>query len=145
MNNPLRTPDEYELFVYTLADHYPEILRSTVTFIRIGMTLARVSGEITFEKGYRLVVRERLVYNRWPVVIDGYGYEIWQGDEKLGWYDSQPHPQEPTLRSTAPHHQHIPPDIKHHRIPAPELSFTAPNLPFLIQEIIALIHRTPRL
>ena len=34
-----------------------------------------------------------------------------------------------------PHHKHIPPNIKHHRIPAPNLSFTCPNLPFLIEEI----------
>lgn len=27
------------------------------------------------------------------------------------------------------------PDIKHHRIPAFNLSFTRPNLPFLIEEI----------
>jgi hypothetical protein len=32
--------------------------------------------------------------------------------------------------------KHIHPDIKHHRIPAPELRFDEPNLPFLIQEII---------
>ena len=31
--------------------------------------------------------------------------------------------------------QHFPPDIKHHRVPAPELSLTHPNLPFLIEEI----------
>ena len=36
---------------------------------------------------------------------------------------------------THPHHKHLPPDIKHHRIPAPGLSFTAPNLSFLIEEI----------
>jgi hypothetical protein len=30
----------------------------------------------------------------------------------------------------------IPPDIKHNRIPAPGLSFTQPNLPFLIEEIV---------
>jgi hypothetical protein len=34
-----------------------------------------------------------------------------------------------------PHHKHIPPDIKHHRIPAPGLSFAAPNLVFLIGEV----------
>jgi len=34
-----------------------------------------------------------------------------------------------------PHHKHIPPDIKHHRIPAPHLSFVEPNRPFLIEEI----------
>jgi hypothetical protein len=30
-------------------------------------------------------------------------------------------------------------DIKHHRIPAPELSFTRPNLPVLIEEIERLL------
>ena len=44
-----------------------------------------------------------------------------------------------TLASTFPHHKHIPPDIKHNRIPAPEISFTQPNLPVLIQEIEVLI------
>jgi hypothetical protein len=38
------------------------------------------------------------------------------------------------LRSL-PEYEHIPPDIKHHRIPAPGLSFTRPNLPRLIAEI----------
>ena len=50
-------------------------------------------------------------------------------------YDPQPHPNDPTLASTAPHHKHVPPDIKHHRIPAPGLSFDRPNLPLLIEEI----------
>jgi len=36
---------------------------------------------------------------------------------------------------THPHHKHIPPAIKHHRIPAPELSFKKPNIPYLIEEI----------
>jgi hypothetical protein len=27
------------------------------------------------------------------------------------------------------------PDIKHNRIPAPDISFDQPNLPFLIQEV----------
>jgi hypothetical protein len=35
------------------------------------------------------------------------------------------------------------PDIKHHRIPAPELSFTRPNLPFLIGEIERQVLRQP--
>lgn len=38
-----------------------------------------------------------------------------------------------------PHHKHIDPDIKHHRIPAPNMSFTQPNLAALIQEIEKLI------
>lgn len=40
-----------------------------------------------------------------------------------------------------PHHKHIPPDIKHNRIPAPGLSFSQPNLPFIIAEIEAQISK----
>jgi hypothetical protein len=35
-------------------------------------------------------------------------------------------------------HKHLPPDIKHHRIPASEMSFTQPNLPVLVREIEGL-------
>ncbi len=38
-----------------------------------------------------------------------------------------------TLRQRFPsilHHKHIPPDIKHHRIPAPELGFQHPTFSF---------------
>jgi hypothetical protein len=135
MSEHLRTPEDYELFLYTLTEQFTSIQRSTITFVRRGMTLARVAGEIEFDQNIRLVVRERLVYARMPMVIDGYGYEVWRGSEKLYWYDSQPHPNDPTLMVTHPHHKHVPPNIKHHRIPAPGLSFTEPNLPFLIQEI----------
>jgi hypothetical protein len=139
MSNPLRTSEDYELFLYTLTEQFPAVRRSTVALIRRGATLARVAGELYFDHDVRLVVRERLVYHRLPVVIDWYGYEVWRGNEKLYWYDSQPHPNDLNLESTHPHHKHIPPDIKHHRIPAPEMSFTQPNLPALIQEIETLI------
>jgi len=101
--------------------------------------MVTVSGEIAFSQGYRLIVKERLTFDTGPLVLNRYSYEVWHGDEKLSWYDSQPHPRDPTLASTHPHHQHIPPDIKHHRIPAPELSFTRPNLPFLIREVEQLL------
>ena len=55
--------------------------------------------------------------------------------ENFVWYDSQSHPDDSSLASTDPHHKHIPPDIKHHRVPAPGLSFHQPNLSFLIEEI----------
>jgi len=139
MNNPLRTPGDYELFLYTLTEQFSAVRRSTITFIRRGASLARVAGELYFDNDIRLVVRERLVYNRLPVIIDSYGYEVWQGEENLYWYDSQPHPGESSLQSTHPHHKHLPPDIKHNRIPAPEMSFTQPNLPALIQEISSLL------
>ncbi len=140
MSNPLRTSEDYELFLYTLTDQFPSVRRSTVTLIRRGATLGRVTGELYFEYDVRLVVRERVVYHRLPIVIDWYGYEVWRGNEKLYWYDSQPHPSDQALQSTDPHHKHIPQDIKHHRIPAPEMSFIQPNLPRLIHEIEALIN-----
>lgn len=139
MNNPLRTLEDYELFLYTLIEQYPSIRRSTVAFVRRGASLARVAGELYFDHEIRLVVRERILYHYLPATIDWYGYEIWQGGEKLYWYDSQPHPNDLALQSTHPHHKHIPPDIKHNRIPAPEMSFTQPNLPALIREIESII------
>ena len=71
--------------------------------------------------------------------LDWYGYEFWHAEEKLFWYDPQPHPGDSKLRSSHPHHKHVPPDIKHNRIPAPQMSFSRPNLPVLIEEIEALI------
>jgi hypothetical protein len=139
MNHPLRTPEDYELFLYTLPDQFPSIRWSTVTFVRRGATLARVAGELHFDQDLRLVIRERILYHRLPAIIDWYGYEIWQGEERLSWYDSQPHPADPALASTHPHHKHIPPDLKHHRIPASGMSFTQPNLPALIQEVEELL------
>lgn len=64
-----------------------------------------------------------------------YGYIAHAGNELQYWYDSQEHPDNPFLASTHPHHKHVPPDIKHNRIPALHLSFRISNLPFLIQEI----------
>lgn len=142
MSNPLRTIEDYELFVYSLADTFPSVTKSTVTFVRRGMSLARVAGEIHFAQGVRLVIRERVLYHRLPAVIDWYGYEVWQGNKKLYWYDSQPHPHDPSLQSTHPHHKHVPPDIKHNRIPAPDMRFDQPNIPALIREIEQLIHES---
>jgi hypothetical protein len=53
---------------------------------------------------------------------------------RFGWYDDFPHPNDPALASTFPHHKHVPPDVERNRIPAPEISFTRPNLPVLVQE-----------
>jgi hypothetical protein len=73
--------------------------------------------------------------------ISAYGYEVYRGDERLYWYDDFPHPDDPSLASTFPHHKHVPPDIKRHRIPAPEIRFDRPNLPFLISEIEGLCEK----
>jgi len=135
MNNPLRSADDYELFIYTLVERYWSIQSSTVVFERRGTSLARVAGELVLQQGFRIVVRERDVFDRSPATIEWYGYEVWQEEQKLYWYDSQPHPDDPTLQSTHPHHKHVPPNIKHNRVPAPAMSFTRPNLPAIIKEV----------
>ena len=136
--NPLQSLRDYEQFIYTLQQRYPSIRRTTLTVFCRGAGVARLAGEVEIGN-YRLVVREKVSFAGHSGKIIGYGYEVWQGQEKLYWYDSQEHPNDPVLASTQPHHKHIAPDIKHHRIPAPGLSFTEPNLPFLIREIETLV------
>jgi len=90
-------------------------------------------GEVFFSNGIRLRLREELDFG--ASLITSYGYEIYRGAERLYWYDDFPHPNDPDLASTFTHHKHVPPDIKRNRVPAPEISFTQPNLPVLIREI----------
>jgi len=137
--NSYQSLRDYEEFVYTLPQRFSTIVYSTLIVIRRGGRMVTVSGEIVLPQGYRLVVKERLTFDAGPLVLRRYGYEGWRGNEKLYWYDSQPHPNDPTLSATHPHHKHIPPNIKRHRVPAPELSFNKPNLAFLIQEIEQLL------
>lgn len=134
MANPLASVESYETFVYSLQHQYHQIKVSTLVFKRSGKLFGELFGQLFFEGGVRIFVKERLDFKN--NVIKGYGYEVWRGNEKLYWYDSQEHPNDPTLASTHPHHKHIPPDIKHHRIAAPGLSFDKPNLIFLIEEVI---------
>jgi hypothetical protein len=139
MNNPLRTPADYELFIYSLPEQFKSIRQSTLTLVRLGSSLARVGGELHFEGRFLLVARERLLFERLPLAIEGYGYEVWRGEDKLFWYDSQPHANDSNLRPTHPHHKHVPPNIRHNRIPAPEMRFDRPNFPVLINEIQKLV------
>ena len=132
--NPFQSLREYERFIYTLPHEFPSILHSTLTVVQRGRSFAELSGELTFANQQRLAVYERLTWQDGPLTLKGYSYEVWQGARKLCWYDSQPHPNDPRLASTHPHHKHICPNIKHNRIAAPDLSFSKPNLPFLISE-----------
>lgn len=133
--NPFQSLRDYETFIYSLPQQFPSILHSMLVVAQRGRYYAELSGEVVFASGYRLTVYERLTWDTGPLSIEGYGDEVWRGSDELYWYDSQPHPHEPALASTHPHHKHLPPDIKHHRLPAPGLSFTAPNLSLLISEI----------
>jgi len=126
--------EEYEAMIYRIAELSTHIEYSDLVLIPAGRKLATLAGNIFFSNAIRLQVREALDFDldEW---ITGYGYVVYKDDERQYWYDSQEHPDDPSLASTHPHHKHIPPDIKHHRIPAPNLSFINPNLSFLIKEI----------
>lgn len=127
------TRQSYEEFIYTIRKRYPSIQVSTLVVKMIASQQAEVVGELFFASDIRLEVSEAISFD--DQRIQAYGYEVYRGEERLYWYDSQPHPNNPSLASTHPHHKHTPPDIKHNRQPAPGLGFSQPNLPFLIAEI----------
>ena len=159
MADPLSSPEAYQTFVYALPERHSSIKRSSLVYIASGNRFGRLEGTILFADNIVLCALEILNFEL--QAIASYGYEVSQttidtdSDDfpvssgfckasyplknKLYWYDSFPHPHIPALASTHPHHKHIPPDIKHNRIPAPDISFTRPNLPFLIREIEAVV------
>lgn len=136
--NPFQSLHDYEEFIYTLKQRFPSVQSTTLIIIQRGKRTAIVQGEITFDLGYRITLKERLSFDEGPVVIEDCGYEIWHHGDKIAWYDAQPHPDDPTLAGTYPFHKHVIPDLKHHRIPASGMSFVQPNIPVLIQEIESL-------
>lgn len=136
---PFQSLRDYEHFVYTLQQNYPLMKSSSFVVVRRGKHVAQLRGEMVFTHGFRVTVNERLTEEDNGVEIISYGYELWHNSDKIAWYDSQPHPNDPTLANTHPHHKHVPPNIKRHRIPAPNMSFERPNLPALIEDIEALI------
>jgi hypothetical protein len=136
--HPLRSITAYSHFVAELFDR-PGVCNSTVTVWSASPYTGTAEGEVFFAEGIRLRIREELDFD--AGLITSYGYEVYQGEERLYWYDDYPHPNDPTLASTLPHHKHVPPDIKHNRVPASEMSFTRPNLPIVVQEIEAIVKR----
>jgi hypothetical protein len=128
---------DYCFLLASLPDQFPSILSSTLKAYTISPLTAEVEGCLTFEGGY--------VLNVWELIdlsgrtIRSYSYELDCAGERVWWYDPTEHPGDITLRSSYPHHKHVPPDLRHHRMPAPGLSFTEPNLPFLIHEIETIL------
>jgi hypothetical protein len=136
MAPPLASYDSYAQFIYSLLTDRPTIESYRLNAYTVGQTIGVVRGDIKFHTGYTLRVFEQVDFLTQRILR--YSYEVWIQDEQLWWYDPMPHPLIPELQSTHPHHKHVPPDIKHNRIPAPEISFTEPNLPYLIAEVEAL-------
>ena len=130
--NPLKTLSDYSRFVAELLGR-PNVKLSTVAVWSDSPFTGIAEGEVLFTSGLRLRMREEVDFD--AGIIISYGYEVYQNENRLYWYDDFPHPDDPTLSSTMPHHKHVPPDIKHNRVPAPNMSFDHPNLPALVQEI----------
>jgi hypothetical protein len=129
--------EEYCAQVAGLSERFASIRSSTLTVYTIGPFAAEVVGQLAFDEGYVLVVWELLDLN--SRMIRSYSYELDRAGERVWWYDPTGHPDDPILATTQPHHKHVLPDIKHRRVPAPEISFAQPNLPFLIREVEQLL------
>jgi hypothetical protein len=125
---------DYSSFLFSLEDKFPEIENSQINFFSIEPDLFLVKGAIEFNSEIKLTFHEVINFSKQRIVR--YAYEVYRKNELLCFYDPQEHPDDSNLASTFPHHKHIHPNIKRNRQPAPGISFTKPNLLFLIQEII---------
>ena len=137
MTNALNSYGEYAKFVFFLLVDRPTIECHTIGVYTKSQSIGITRGRVVFRSGHILRVFEQVDFVTRRIVR--YFYELAFEGEPLWWYDSMPHPDVEELQSNHPHHKHIPPDIKHHRVAAKEISFTRPNLPVLIEEAEKLI------
>lgn len=133
---PTISRTDYENLLYSLEQQFSEISVSTLRLYPNGRTTAYVRGSVQFKNGIELRIFEYLDFSDGKILE--YSYTVLRDNEKILWYDPQPHPEVESLKSTFPHHLHEPPNIKQNRQPAPGISFDAPNLPKLIQDCIEL-------
>ncbi len=126
----------YERLLYSLTDSYPAVVSSSLHLYPNSSTTCFIRGSIWFDSGFELRVFEYLDLSDGELL--NYSYTVFYGEERVGWFDPQPHPELPALAGTFPHHYHASPDIKHNRQPAPGINFTEPNLPTLIAHVASL-------
>ena len=143
MSSSLNSYREYTQFIYNLLADHTTVVRHTLTVYTIGQAIGITRGDIVFRSGHVLRVFEQIDFVTHRILK--YAYELTYQDEQVWWYDPMPHPDIPELQSTHPHHKHLLPDIKHHRIPAPGLSFNEPNLPQLLAEVEAISEKTKKI
>lgn len=129
----LNNYEEYVVFLSTLLDRFDSIQSVEFNAYLTSATEGYSSGTILFQNEIKFIFVEHLDFA--GKRLFKYGYTVYKAGETLFYYDPQPHPNDPSLASTFPHHKHIPPDIKHHRVPAPGISFEHSNLEFVIREI----------
>ena len=102
MRDPaLKSLANYSLFIAELLNR-PTVERSTLTVWSTSPYTGMAEGEVFFEQGFRLRMREELDFD--ASLITSYGYEVYQGEERLYWYDDFPHPQACSSQHQAPSH-----------------------------------------
>lgn len=119
--SPLESLAGYSVFVAEQLDR-SSVERSTVMVWSESPFTGIAEGEVFFKGGFRLRLRQELDFE--ARLITAYGYEVYKEEQRLFWYDDFPHPNDTGLAATHPHHKHVPPDIKHNRVPAPQMSHT---------------------
>ena len=124
---------EYERLIYTITKTYAIVKKSTLHFFSTSAAAGMLKGTIWFRNGLRLKVVEVVDFAARQIL--DYSYTVYKGSHKITWYDPQPHPEDPSLAETFPHHKHIPPNIRKNRKPSANISFDDLNLPALIEEI----------
>lgn len=133
MSAPLDDLASYSAYVYGVAERHASVIGSTLSLAPTGATLAKLEGRIECKNGIHLEVWELIDFASHR--IRTYSYEVYRDGRKVCWYDSWPHPENASLAATFPHHRHLPPDLRHHRVPAPGITFSAPNLDVILQDV----------
>jgi hypothetical protein len=133
MSAPLDDIAGYSAWVYALGERHPFVTHSTLALAPVGAMLGKLEGRIECPGGLRVEVWELVDFSTRR--IRAYSYEVYRGEEKVCWYDSWPHPEIPALAATFPHHKHILPNLRDHRVPAPGIRFDAPNLDTVLEDV----------
>jgi hypothetical protein len=133
MSAPLDDIASYSGFVYALAERHPFITSSKLALAPMGATLAKLEGRVECRGGIHLEIWELIDFAARR--IRTYSYEVYRDGEQICWYDACEHPEIPELASSFPHHRHIPPNLRDHRVAAPGISFDAPNLDVVLNDV----------
>ena len=91
----LSSRKSYEQLIYTLPERYPQIKFSTLVLKMLSPYDVQLMGELHFAQEIILFVSETINFKEGR--IRQYGYAVSHRGEKLYWYDSQPHPNDPSL------------------------------------------------
>jgi len=124
---------EYESFIYSIPKVFSIVEKSSLHFFSTSATAGMLKGMVWFRNGLRLQVIEVIDFAVREIL--DYSYTVYKGQNKIAWYDPQPHPEDSKLVETFPHHKHLLPNIKKNRKPAHGISFHHLNLTTLFEKI----------